>query len=144
MIAFVIRRLLQSIAVMLTVGLIAFSLFNFVGDPINNMVGQDTTLEDAKLLLSSTWDELDAREHHHHHRQLEHDAQQTGAHQPGQSVAVIHAELAQIDTDQLGFEPEQLEFFRSSAQLVKTLVNGGSWRASANCIDRKRSPISVV
>ena len=38
MIAFVIRRLLQSIAVMLTVGLIAFSLFNYVGDPINNMI----------------------------------------------------------------------------------------------------------
>ena len=45
MIAFIIRRLLQSIIVMLTVGLIAFSLFNYVGDPINNMVGQDTTLE---------------------------------------------------------------------------------------------------
>lgn len=50
MIAFIIRRLLQSIAVMLTVGLIAFSLFNFVGDPINNMVGQDTTLEDRDQL----------------------------------------------------------------------------------------------
>ena len=50
MIAFIIRRLLQSIAVMLTVGLIAFSLFNFVGDPINNMVGQDTTLEDRDKL----------------------------------------------------------------------------------------------
>ena len=35
MIAFVIRRLLQSIAVMLTVGLIAFSLFNYVGDPVD-------------------------------------------------------------------------------------------------------------
>ena len=45
MIAFIIRRLLQSVIVMLTVGLIAFSLFNYVGDPINNMVGQDTTLE---------------------------------------------------------------------------------------------------
>jgi len=50
MIAFIIRRLLQSIAVMLTVGLIAFSLFNYVGDPINNMVGQDTTLEDRDKL----------------------------------------------------------------------------------------------
>ena len=30
---------------MLTVGLIAFSMFRYVGDPINNMVGQDTTLE---------------------------------------------------------------------------------------------------
>jgi peptide/nickel transport system permease protein len=50
MIAFVIRRLLQSIAVMLTVGLIAFSLFNYVGDPINNMVGQDTSLADRAEL----------------------------------------------------------------------------------------------
>lgn len=50
MIAFALRRLLQSLAVMLAVGLIAFSLFNFVGDPINNMVGQDTTLEDRAEL----------------------------------------------------------------------------------------------
>ena len=50
MLAFILRRLMQSIAVMLTVGLIAFSLFNFVGDPINNMVGQDTTLEDREKL----------------------------------------------------------------------------------------------
>jgi len=53
MIAFVIRRLLQSIAVMLTVGLIAFSLFNYVGDPINNMVGQDTSLADRAELRES-------------------------------------------------------------------------------------------
>jgi peptide/nickel transport system permease protein len=52
MIAFVIRRLLQSV-VMLTVGLIAFSLFNYVGDPINNMVGQDTTLEERAALRES-------------------------------------------------------------------------------------------
>ena len=50
MIAFVIRRLLQSVAVMLTVGLIAFSLFNYVGDPINNMVGQDTSQADREAL----------------------------------------------------------------------------------------------
>ena len=53
MIAFIVRRLLQSIAVMLTVGLIAFSLFNYVGDPINNMVGQDTTLEERAELRES-------------------------------------------------------------------------------------------
>ena len=45
MLAFTLRRILQSLAVMLTVGLIAFALFRYVGDPINNMVGQDTTLE---------------------------------------------------------------------------------------------------
>ena len=43
MAAFIVRRLLQSILVMLTVALIAFILFNYVGDPINNMVGQETT-----------------------------------------------------------------------------------------------------
>ncbi len=50
MTAFVLRRLLQSVSVMLVVGLIAFSLFRFVGDPINNMVGQDTGDKDRALL----------------------------------------------------------------------------------------------
>ena len=50
MIAFVIQRLLQSVLVMLTVALIAFALFNYVGDPINSMVGQDTTLADRERL----------------------------------------------------------------------------------------------
>ena len=50
MIAFILRRLVQGVAVMLAVGLIAFLLFRYVGDPINNMVGQDTSLADrAKL-----------------------------------------------------------------------------------------------
>jgi peptide/nickel transport system permease protein len=43
MIAFVIRRVFQAVLVLLAVALIAFALFNYVGDPINNMVGQDTT-----------------------------------------------------------------------------------------------------
>ncbi len=50
MIAFMVRRIAQAIIVMLTVGLIAFSLFNYVGDPINNLVGQDTSLEDRTAL----------------------------------------------------------------------------------------------
>ncbi len=50
MLAFLVRRLLQSVAVMLTVALIAFLLFNYVGDPINNMVGQDTTIKDREQL----------------------------------------------------------------------------------------------
>src|SRR6266542_5702749 len=50
MIAFILRRLLQSIAVLLAVGLVAFSLFRYVGDPINAMVGQDTSMEDRALL----------------------------------------------------------------------------------------------
>jgi peptide/nickel transport system permease protein len=50
MIAFILRRVLQSIAVLLAVGLVAFSLFRYVGDPINAMVGQDTSMEDRALL----------------------------------------------------------------------------------------------
>ncbi len=38
------------ILVMLTVGVIAFALFQYVGDPINNMVGQDATEEQRELL----------------------------------------------------------------------------------------------
>jgi peptide/nickel transport system permease protein len=53
MIAFVLRRLLQSVSVMLTVGLIAFGLFRYVGDPINNMVGQDTGDRDREELRQS-------------------------------------------------------------------------------------------
>jgi len=49
-IAFILRRLVQSISVMLVVALIAFSLFRFVGDPINNMVGQDTGDRDREEL----------------------------------------------------------------------------------------------
>src|SRR5215211_7702449 len=50
MLAFIIRRLLQAIVVMLTVALIAFTLFRFVGDPINMMVGIETTAEERAQL----------------------------------------------------------------------------------------------
>jgi peptide/nickel transport system permease protein len=46
MAAFILRRLGQAILVMLAVGLIAFSLFRFVGDPVIFMLGQDATPED--------------------------------------------------------------------------------------------------
>jgi peptide/nickel transport system permease protein len=46
MLAFVLRRLAQALFVMLAVGLIAFSLFRFVGDPVLFMLGQDATPED--------------------------------------------------------------------------------------------------
>ena len=47
MFAFVLRRLAQAVVVMLAVGLIAFSLFRFVGDPVQFMLGQDATPEDV-------------------------------------------------------------------------------------------------
>lgn len=46
MLAFVLRRLAQAVLVMLVVGLIAFALFRFVGDPVVFMLGQDATPED--------------------------------------------------------------------------------------------------
>ena len=45
MTAFILRRLLEAIGVMLAVGFIAFSLFTYVGDPVNNMLSQDATME---------------------------------------------------------------------------------------------------
>jgi peptide/nickel transport system permease protein len=45
MLAFVIRRLLQAVVVMGVVGFVAFSLFQFVGDPVVAMLGQDATDE---------------------------------------------------------------------------------------------------
>src|SRR6476646_10656133 len=50
MLAFAIRRLFEALMVMLAVALIAFALFRYVGDPINQMVGQDATLEDRAEL----------------------------------------------------------------------------------------------
>lgn len=50
MLAFIIRRLIQSIVVMLVVGLIAFVMFRFVGDPVDQMVGLETSIEDRERL----------------------------------------------------------------------------------------------
>jgi len=50
MLNFISRRLLQSIFVILAVSLIAFSLFRFVGDPVSQMVGQETSIEDQENL----------------------------------------------------------------------------------------------
>lgn len=53
MLAFVIRRLLQSIMVMLAVGFIAFSLFNFVGDPVSLMLPPEATAADREEVRKS-------------------------------------------------------------------------------------------
>ena len=45
MLLFILKRLAQSLLVMAVVSAVSFSLFNFVGDPVNNMVGQDATRE---------------------------------------------------------------------------------------------------
>ena len=45
MLAFILRRLLQAVLVMVTVAFIAFMLFQFVGDPVSQILGQDATAE---------------------------------------------------------------------------------------------------
>ncbi len=50
MLAFVVQRLFQSIVVMLVVAFACFGLFRYVGDPINNMVGQETSIADREAL----------------------------------------------------------------------------------------------
>ena len=50
MTALVLRRLLQSIVVMLVVALMAFTIFRYVGDPVAMMVGQETSLQERAQL----------------------------------------------------------------------------------------------
>ena len=53
MFAFIIRRLMQGVLVMLVVGLIAFSLFNFVGDPVALMLPPEATGADREAMRQS-------------------------------------------------------------------------------------------
>ncbi|MEQ9673668.1 MAG: ABC transporter permease [Roseovarius indicus] len=50
MTAFILRRLIQSILVMLAVALIAFTMFRFVGDPVNSMLPENATAEERQDL----------------------------------------------------------------------------------------------
>lgn len=50
MLVFILRRLAQALVVMLTVAFIAFMLFQYVGDPLTNLLGQDATPEQREQL----------------------------------------------------------------------------------------------
>jgi peptide/nickel transport system permease protein len=50
MTAFILRRLLQAIVVMVAVAWVSFLLFQYVGDPVAQMVGQDATPEERARL----------------------------------------------------------------------------------------------
>ena len=47
---FILKRMVQSIFVMLAVAFLAFSLFRFVGDPITQMTGVETSVADQERL----------------------------------------------------------------------------------------------
>ena len=53
MLAFFIQRLLQAVLVMIAVGFIAFSLFNFVGDPVSLMLPPEATSADRDEVRKS-------------------------------------------------------------------------------------------
>ena len=50
MLAYIIRRAAQSVLVLLIVGLVAFAMFSYVGDPVDNMLGQERTQADIERL----------------------------------------------------------------------------------------------
>ncbi len=50
MLAFIVQRLLQAIVVMVSVALIAFMLFQYVGDPVVFLLGQDATPQQIREL----------------------------------------------------------------------------------------------
>ncbi|MEM9437470.1 MAG: ABC transporter permease [Pseudomonadota bacterium] len=47
---FILKRLVQSVFVMLAVAFLAFSLFRFVGDPVSQMTGVETSVQDQEQL----------------------------------------------------------------------------------------------
>ena len=50
MLAFILHRLAQAVFVMLAVGLVAFMLFQHVGDPVASLLGQDATPQQRRQL----------------------------------------------------------------------------------------------
>src|SRR6476469_5358628 len=50
MLAFILRRLLQAVIVMVAVAFIAFLLFQYVGDPVVFLLGQDARPEQIRQL----------------------------------------------------------------------------------------------
>jgi ABC-type dipeptide/oligopeptide/nickel transport system permease component len=53
MFAFTLRRAVQAIGVMIAVGIIAFSMFRFAGDPVNQIVSIDTPAAEREAVRKS-------------------------------------------------------------------------------------------
>ena len=51
MIVIFVRRLIQAILVLLLVALISFTIFRFVGSPVESILGQEATVEDRNELI---------------------------------------------------------------------------------------------
>ena len=53
MLAFILRRLIQAVIVMVTVALISFMLFQYVGDPVVFLLGQDASPDQIRELRAA-------------------------------------------------------------------------------------------
>src|SRR5204863_9095122 len=53
MLAFIVRRAIQAIGVMIAVGIISFSMFRFAGDPVNQIVSLDTPAAERAAIRKS-------------------------------------------------------------------------------------------
>ncbi len=53
MLAFLIRRIGQGVVVMIAVGLISFAMFSYTGDPVHQMLGKTTSIEEKAALRES-------------------------------------------------------------------------------------------
>ena len=53
MIAYVVERLFQSLLVLVTVALVSFAVFQYVSDPVQQMIGQDTSPEDVQRMRAN-------------------------------------------------------------------------------------------
>ena len=53
MLAFILQRLIQAVIVMVTVAFISFLLFNYIGDPVNNLLGETATVAQKQALRAS-------------------------------------------------------------------------------------------
>jgi peptide/nickel transport system permease protein len=53
MLAFILRRVMQSVLVLVVVVLLAFTMFRFVGDPVNQIVSLDTPAEQVAAVRKS-------------------------------------------------------------------------------------------
>jgi len=51
MLFIIVRRLLQALVVLLLVALVAFTIFRFIGDPVESLLGQEATVADRQALI---------------------------------------------------------------------------------------------
>jgi peptide/nickel transport system permease protein len=52
MLAFIIRRLVEAVLVMVVVAIVAFAMFRFIGDPVSQMISQDASIEQRNALIA--------------------------------------------------------------------------------------------